>query len=133
MEGKENPLSELLYDEEHEFEKLVPQVKQIVKIKKDGTPVIVCDKRKLTQTELITCYLIGKFFAKKLKLTEKDSATNREISNYLKISLSIVSARVKDLRDNEILEQVTRGEHKVSTIHLESFLNKLLEKVGERQ
>ncbi len=123
---------ELIYDEEEEFERLVPKVKKIVKVKKDGTPVIVCNKRILSQNEQIMCYLIGKFFAKKLELTETDSAANKELSQALKIKERVIAARLKDLRDEELVEQVTRGEHRISTVNLESFLDKILEKVGEK-
>lgn len=131
MTSKDNPLEELIYDDMEEFEKLVPKVKQIVRVKKDGTPIIVCNRRKLSQSELIACYLIGKFFAKKLELTETDTATNKEITGTFRINERVVGARLKDLRDEGILEQVSRGEHKISTVGLEDFLNKLLEKVGE--
>ncbi len=123
---------ELLYDEEEEFERLVPKVKKIVKVKKDGTPVIVCNKRTLSQSEQIMCYLIGKFFAKKLELTETDSVTNKELSQALKIDERVVAARLKDLRDEDLVEQVTRGEHRISTVNLESFLDKILEKIREK-
>jgi len=124
---------ELIYDEEEEFERLVPKVKKIVKVKKDGTPVIVCNKRMLSQNELIMCYLIGKFFAKKLELTETDSATNKELSQALKINERVIAARLKDLRDEDFVEQVTRGEHRISTVNLESFLDRILEKIGEKE
>jgi|Deesub1362A_J573_1020465.scaffolds.fasta_scaffold01624_8 DNA-binding transcriptional ArsR family regulator len=132
-EKKKNLLSELIYDEVEEFENLVPKVKRVVKVKKDGTPVIVCDRRRLSQSELITCYLIGKFFAKKLELTDTDTATNKELSKTLKMDERVVSARLKDLRDEGLVEQVARGEHKISTVNLESFLDKILEKIGEKE
>ena len=122
----------MIYDEEEEFERLVPKVKKIVKVKKDGTPVIVCNKRILNQNEQIMCYLIGKFFAKKLELSETDSATNKELSQALKIKERVIAARLKDLRDEELVEQVTRGEHRISTVSLESFLDEILEKIGEK-
>ena len=132
MEGGKNVLSELLYDEVEEFEKLVPKVKKIVRIKKDGTPIIVCDRRRLSKSELIVCYLIGKFFAKKLELVDADSATNKELSEALKINERVIAARLNDLRNEGLVEQVARGEHKISTVDLEFFLDKILEKVGEK-
>jgi len=122
---------ELIYDEEEEFKRLVPKVKKIVKIKKDGGPVIVCNKRILSQSEQIMCCLIGKFFAKRLGLTETDSMTNKELSQSLKIKERTIAARLKDLRDKDLVEQVTRGEHRISTVNLESFLDKVLEKIEE--
>ncbi|MCX7998245.1 MAG: winged helix-turn-helix domain-containing protein [Leptospiraceae bacterium] len=122
----------MIYNEELEFEKLVPKVKRIVKIKKDGEPVIVCDTRKLSQNEQIVCYLIGKFFAKQLGLSKSDSASNREISETLGIKEKVVAARLKDLRDDGIVEQIVRGEHKISTVKLEEFLDRVLEKIEKR-
>ena len=125
-------IEELIYDEEEEFERLVPKVKKVVRVKRNGTPVIVCDRSRLSQSDLIVCYLIGKFFAKKLELTETNTATNKELSEALRINEKVISARLKDLRDEGIVEWVARGEHKISTVNLESFLDKLLEKLGEK-
>ncbi len=130
---EKSKLKELIYDDEEEFEKLIPKVKKVVKVKRDGTPIIVCERRRLSQGELIACYLIGKFFAKKLELVETDTATNKQLSAALNIDERVVSARLKDLRDEGLVEQVARGEHKISTVNLELFLDKLLEKVGEKE
>ena len=127
----EDILKRLIYDEELEFEKLVPKVEKVVKVKKEnGTPVIVCDEKKLSQKEKIMLYLIGKFFAKQLKLSETESATNKEIAKWLKLKENVVSARMSDLREEKLVEQVSKGEHKISTAKLDDFLDELLNKLG---
>jgi len=124
-------LEELIYDEEEEFERIVDKVKKIVRVRKDGRPILV-QKEKLTKAEQVACYLIGKFFAKILNLTEKESATVKEIANELKLDPRIVSARLKDLTDGGLIERVGRGEYKILTIKLEEFVDKILDKIENK-
>jgi predicted HTH transcriptional regulator len=126
----EDILKRLVYNEELEFERLVPKVEKVVKVKKNGSPVIVCDERKLSQWEIIVLYLVGKFFAKQLKFSETESATNKEIARAFRLKENVVSARMKELRDEKLVEQVSKGEHKISTVKLEEFLDELLNKLG---
>ena len=120
---------ELLYDEEEEFEKIVPKVKELVRIdKKTGKPKIL-HQSELSQAEVIACYLIGKFFSKKLNLSETETANASEISKELGLPQKVVNARLNDLRKAGIVERVKRGEYKISVIKLEDFVNKVLEKI----
>ena len=128
---KQAMLKELTHDENVEFEKLVPKVKQIVKIKPDGTPVIICDMTKLSRQEQIFAYLTGKFFAKLVETSQKNSAHVKEIAEYLRIESNIVAARLVELRDHRHVEQVGRGEYKISTVSLEKSLDQILKKIGE--
>ena len=123
-------LKELIHDDNVEFEKLVPKVKRIVKIKPDGTPIIICDMTKLTRQEQIFAYLTGKFFAKLVEVSQKDSAQVKEISEYLRTDGNIVAARIVELKDNRWVEQVSRGEYKISTVSLEKNLDQILKRVG---
>jgi hypothetical protein len=127
---KQAMLKELTHDENVEFEKLVPKVKQIVKIKPDGTPVIICDMTKLNRQEQIFAYLAGKFFAKLVEISPKESAQVKEIAEYLRIENNIVAARLVELRDKRQVEQVGRGEYKISTVSLEKNLDQILKKIG---
>ena len=126
-------LEELIYDEEEEFEKLIPKVKKIVRVKKDGSPVILCDRSLLSHSELIMAYLVGKFFARKLEFVETDSVTNNELSKVLKLKNNVVHARLKELRNEGYVEQVRRGEHRISTVKLEEFLDRVLEKIEKKK
>jgi len=121
---------ELIHDDDTEFAKLVPKVKQIVKIKTDGTPVIVCDRNKLSLQELIIAYLTGKFFAKMIGSSVKDTAQVREMAQALREKDNVVSARLVTLKDNMQIEQVSRGEYKISTASLEKMLDQIIKKIG---
>jgi predicted HTH transcriptional regulator len=122
-------LEDLIYDEEEEFERLVPKVKKVVMVKKTGDPVFVCDRNLLSTSEIIMVYLIGKFFAKKLGFVEEESATNDELHRSLKIKKNVLAARLNDLRKEGLVEQVARGKHKISTVKLEEFLDNVLQKI----
>jgi hypothetical protein len=127
---KKEMLQELTHDDDVEFAKLVPKVKQIVKIKPDGTPVIVCDPNKLSQQEQIIAYLTGKFFAKLVESAPVESASVKEMALALRIESNVIAARLVKLKDNMQVEQVARGEYKISTVSLEKSLDQILKKIG---
>ena len=127
--SKKDILKRLIYEEELEFENLVPKVEKLVKIKKNGSPVIVCNENKLTQKEIMMLYIIGKFFAKQLGLSETESAFNKEIAEAYGLKDNVVGARITELKDDKYIEKISTGEHKVSTVKLEEFLDKLLAKL----
>jgi len=120
-------LKELIYDEEVEFKRLVPKVKKLVRVKRDGTPVIF-DRDRLTQDELIMAYLIGRFFAEKLGFVDKNTATNKEISETLRLPEKVLAARLSELVKRGFVEKVSRGEHRVVLANLERFLDEFLNK-----
>jgi predicted transcriptional regulator len=41
-----------------------------------------------------------------------------------------VGARIKELREEGLIEKVNRGEHKISTVKLEKFLDNLINKLS---
>lgn len=123
-------LEELIHDDDVEFAKLVPKVKQIVKIKPDGTPVIVCDPNNLSQQEQIIAYLTGKFFAKLVGSAPIETALVKDIAQALRLENNIVASRLVKLKDNMQVEQVARGEYKISTVSLEKSLDQIIKKIG---
>jgi len=127
---KKKILEDLIYDEDLEFERVVPKVKRVVQIKKTGEPVIVADSKKLSQGEIIALYYIGKYFAHQLEINEDDSATNKEIAEGLRLKESVVGARIKELRDEKLIERVSKGKHKISIVKLEKFLDSLINKLS---
>lgn len=126
--NRKNPLDELIYDEEEEFEKFVPKVKRLVMVRKDGRPIIICDGA-LSQAEQIACMYIGHFFAHLMGLSEKASAKNSVIAEELDISPNVLTARVNELKKAKVITQVARGEHVISTVRLEKYLDDLIKKI----
>ncbi len=126
-DGK-NSFDDLIYDEEEEFEKLIPKVKRLVMVRKDGRPIIICDGA-LSQAEQIACMYIGHFFAHLMGLSEKASAKNNDIVEELGISPNALTARLTELKKAKRITQVGRGEHVISTIRLENYLDNLIKKI----
>jgi hypothetical protein len=126
---KKEILKAMIFDEDEEFRKLISKAKNIVKVKKNGEPVILAVKGNLTKGEIIACYLLGKYFSKELGLSETVSATNEEISKATGIKKTVVGARLGDLKKDSLVEVVGRGEHKISFVNLEEFLDKILAKM----
>jgi hypothetical protein len=127
---KQEMRRELTHDDNIEFEKLVPKVKKIVKIKPDGEPVIVCDINKLNQQEQIMAYLTGQFFAKIIDASPSETSKIKNISAALRMDSNVISARLATLKDNMQVEQVSKGEYKITTVSLEKTLDQIIKKIG---
>jgi hypothetical protein len=120
-------IKELVYEDEVEFERLIPKVKKLVRVRKNGSPVIF-DSVRLTQDELIMAYLTGRFFAEKLGFVDKNTSTNKEISEALRLDEHILAARLSDLIKRGFIERSARGEHRIVLVNLEKFLDEFLKK-----
>jgi len=121
-------LEKLIYDEKEEFEKLVDKAVKLVKVRENGEPVIL-HKAELTDAEKICCYLLGIYFSKELGILDKSSATNDEIAKSLGIEIKKTNARLNDLKNNDIVERISRGEYKISLINIENYLDGILTKL----
>lgn len=120
----------MIFDEEEEFRNLVGKAKLIVKIRKsNGTPILL-HRDKLTNEEQIACFLVGKYFAKEMKMTDNSEATVEEISGSLNLKKEVVRARSSDLVSKEIVLRTTRGKYEISLIKLENYLDNLLKKIN---
>lgn len=128
--NKNSILEEMIFDEEEEFRNLVGKAKLIVKIRKsNGTPILL-HRDKLTNEEQIACFLVGKYFAKEMKMTDNSEATVEEISGSLNLKKEVVRARSSDLVSKEIVLRTTRGKYEISLIKLENYLDNLLKKIN---
>lgn len=125
---RKQSFKELIYDDEEEFEELIPKVKRLVMVRKDGRPILICDGA-LSQAEQIACMYIGHFFAHLMGLSEKASAKNSDIAEELGISSNTLTARVNELKKAKVITQVARGEHVISTVRLEKYLDGLIKKI----
>lgn len=121
---------ELLYDEEEEMRKIINKVKKIINVRnRDGAIIFIAKKDKLTHSELIGMYLLGKYFAHSLKLQETSNASIDEIAEALKIKPTVARARLADLSDEDIAERTDRGVYRISFAHIDPFLQEILKKI----
>lgn len=122
-------LEEMLYDEEEEFIKLAGKAKKVVNIKKSNGMPILLQKDRLTHEEQIGCFVLGKYYAKEMELTDTPITTIDEISEGLKLDKNIVRARLSNLSTKEIVERIDKGQFKISFIKLEEFLDGITTKI----
>jgi len=135
---KEDSLKKRIIDEmtvsySSALEKNFELAKQFIRITNDGR-VDVLIKDKLTGTEEILLYLIGKVYAKEAGLTPTDDVGNKELMNELGVPSGSLLPWLKELRDNNKIKTITRGKlacHTVSLNVLERTLKVIQKKISK--
>ncbi len=122
-------LSPLLTDETETLNRLVAKAQRVFKInKKTGEILLLPPKSKLTDRQLIAVYLLGRYFASKLELTQADSLNFDDLRRLCNLEESSITARLSDLRKEGLVESGERGVYRINYQSLESF-GPLLEEI----
>ncbi|MDW8084260.1 MAG: hypothetical protein RMI49_03580 [Candidatus Caldarchaeum sp.] len=116
-------LKELLVDEQEISATLIDRVKRFVRLTKDGKVIFMTAKDKLPLRSQIMLYLAGKRFAKELGLIETDVSSIEEISASLSADYFVVAARLKELKDQQMVLAVERGGYTVQLAKLNEILD----------
>ena len=125
-------LEKLLIDERETLKRLVEKSEKILRVdKKTGDTVIIAPRSKLTDRQLISIILLGRYFSNKLNLVPSEVMTIDEIAQKLNIDKDVVSARLSDLKRERIVEMVSRGEYRISHANADTMLDEISEKIGE--
>lgn len=130
---KRKIIEEMTVDYGSALEKNFDLAKQLIRITKDGK-IDVLFKDKLTGTENISLYLIGKLYAKEAELTPTNDAGNKELMDELGVPRGSVLPWLKDLRDENKIKTITKGKYTYHTIALnvvEKTLKETLNKVSK--
>lgn len=135
---KEDSLKKRIIDEmtvsySSALEKNFELAKQFIRITNDGR-VDVLIKDKLTGTEEVLLYLVGKVYAKEAGLTPTDEVGNKELMNELGVPSGSLLPWLKELRDNNKIKTITRGKlayHTVSLNVLERTLKSIQKKISK--
>lgn len=130
---KRKIIEEMTVDYGSALEKNFDLAKQLIRITKDGK-IDVLFKDKLTGTENISLYLIGKLYAKEAELTPINDAGNKELMDELGVPRGSVLPWLKDLRDENKIKTITKGKYTYHTIALnvvEKTLKEILNKVSK--
>jgi hypothetical protein len=130
---KQKIIEEMTVDYANALEKDFNLAKQLIRITKDGK-VDVTVKDKLTGKENILLYLIGKLYAKEAELTATNDVGNQELMDELGIPKGSLFPWLKDLREENKINQVTRGRytyHAIALNVLEKTLKEIIKKVGK--
>ena len=122
---------ELLIDKTKRVESLVRKAKDLLGIDKDsGETLILISRAKLTDREIIGLHLIGRFFASELGLVNSPSATVEELSKRTGIDVSVVSARLHDLKVEGYVRSPKRGEHEIVFPRVDELLDFVRQRAG---
>lgn len=128
---KKRILEEMTVDYSDTLKRNFDLAKQFVRITGDGT-VEVLVRDKVTGTERILLYLIGKMYAREAGLATTDEAGNDELMRELGIPIGSLLPWLKELRDKNKIKQVRRGKNVYHTAPinlLESILKSIEKKV----
>ena len=80
----------------------------------------------LTQKHLIAVHLIGRYFAYELEIAESDIVTADELSVFVKADKKTVTARLHDLKKENVIESPGRGEFRISVSGADKILDEIL-------
>ncbi|MFH1382230.1 MAG: hypothetical protein ABIH70_04975 [Chloroflexota bacterium] len=130
---KRKIIEEMTVDYGSALEKNFDLAKQLIRITKDGK-IDVLPKDKLTGTECIILYLIGKLYAKEAELTPTDDASNSELMDELGVPKGSLLPWLKTLRDDNKIKTTTKGKlsyHVVALNVVEKSLKDMLKKVSK--
>jgi hypothetical protein len=123
---KKEVLQEMLVDDEEIFEGVVKLAKEIFKLDKEGRIIFQVPCADLTQKEEIAMVLLGKYFASELEISESDIMTADDIAGSVEAEVPSVRARLNDLKGEQIVESPSRGQFRISILHVEKILKEII-------
>jgi len=132
---REKILNEMVVDYSDALEKSYALAKKFIRITKDGK-VDILFKDKLTGTEKISLYLIGKLYAKRAGLAETEYVNNKELIYEIGIPMNSLLPWLKTLRDKNIVNTKSNGRETSHTIMInaiEPILSSVNEKIRTQQ
>jgi len=125
MTDEQEILKDILVDESDVVQNLasiIQKAKEIFVMEKDTGKVIFKNYSQLTHPQKICCILIGKYFAKRLKIKNDHTLSISEISNELDIPQTTLSSPLKSLRKTgHILYEKSR--YRINPHRIEETVN----------
>lgn len=107
---KQRIIDEMTVDYSSSLEKNFDLAKQFIRITKGGKVEILA-KDKLGGKEQVLLYLIGKLYAKEAGLIATDDVGNKELLDELGIPKGSLLPWLKDLRDQNKIKQIKKGQY----------------------
>ena len=127
---KQRIIEEMTVDHSSSLEKNFDLAKQYIRITKDGK-IDILVKDKVTGTDQVLLYLIGKLYAKEAGLTPADDASNKELLAELGIPKGSLLPWLKELRDRNRILQVKKAKYKHHSISI-NFVEKTLQNIEKK-
>ncbi len=124
---KKKIMQEMTVSYANMLEKNFDLAKEFIRITSTGT-VEVLNKEKISGTDKILLYLIGKRYAKEADFSKTELVTNKELQNELGIKIGSLLPWLKRLRDTNQISG-DKGSQSIPISAIESTLKRIKEMV----
>ncbi len=112
-----------------DLERLLKSVEGLIAFTPEG-PVITVPREKLGgERDIILLHLVKTYIGYETGRTEKDYLTTSEIISSTGGKSGTVAARLSELTSLGWVERIERGEYRITTLGVESFLDEILPRV----
>jgi hypothetical protein len=112
-----------------DIEKLLKSLKGLIAFTPEGVVVIVPREKLGGERNIILLNLVKAYIGYKMNRLEKDSLSTAEIQALTGGKTGTVGARLSELADLGWVERVGRGEYRITTLGVKSFLDEVLPKI----
>lgn len=130
---RERILEEMTVDYSKILERHLELARQLIRLSEEGhVEILVQDK--VTGTESILLYLIGKLYAKEAGLSSSVEVGNQEFLEYLGMPKGSLLPWLKDLRDRNQIRQIKRDRrtyHRIPASLVGTVLKQIHDKLTE--
>lgn len=124
-------LQELLVDKQKMLKESVSKAKDLIGIDEhSGDVVFQVPLSKLSAQQKIGLYLIGRYFAKGLRLSKSAKASLDEMSKNLGIEKKNVGWRSSEMEDDGIIHSAGRNKYEISPVKVSDVLDDIRKKLG---
>ena len=131
---KDRIIKEMTVDYSNALEKNFDLAKKFIRITNEGK-IDILFKEKMSGKDQILLYLIGKLYAKEAGFTSTDDVGNKELLNELGVPHGSLQPWLKDLRDNNQIKQIKRGQyahHSIPAHLIEKSLRNIDKKINKK-
>ena len=119
---KELIREQLIIDEQSIISDVLPKVRELVRLTKDGKPVIVADKSRIPKIYHVLLYLVGKKLAHLAELTDSPEASIKEISSALDFPENYTRALLSELLSKGLIKRSERGLYVAETMRIREIV-----------
>lgn len=120
---------ELTVTEVNELARHKEKVKELIGITSDGMVVFKADSTKLSATEIVCLYMIGRVYAHVAGYIDEESVANKELIGALNLPEGTIGRALKELRDRKIIIAEKTGIHRIPYAKIGGILENILKKV----
>jgi DNA-binding transcriptional ArsR family regulator len=114
-----------------QFESMVKKSKHFISIDLESNRLIF-ERTDFSNYNKVGLLLIGAYFKKHLSSNESKVLSLQEISKILEVPLTTLSAPINSLIQEGFVLRLERGNYEIAYYKIESFLEKLMSKYGEK-